>query len=140
MTTRLATSTVYLVAAVLIVASLAMSVPASCWCARDTHAGMLLHPIFPHHHGGANQSWFDEDDAPPVSDAERAGASIAPALSGPLGEAGPGGVSGSEILLPILLAAAMLASSRFRATDRAVADQHLASPLTPPPRAWLVAR
>lgn len=139
MTTRLTASTVYLVAAVLIVASLAVSVPASCWCARDTHAGMLLHPIFPHHHGGANQPWFDDDEAPPVSDAERASASIAPALSGPLGEAGPGGIGGGEILLPVLVAAALLLSGRFRLTHPAIADQHLASPLTPPPRAWAVA-
>jgi hypothetical protein len=138
MMTRLATSTVYVVAAVLIVASLALSVPASCWCARDTHAGMLLHPIFPHHHGNASASYVGDDDAPPVSDAERASASITPALSGPLGEAGPGGIGGSEILLPMLLAAALLLSARFHVLDPAVADQHLASPLTPPPRAWVV--
>src|SRR4051812_1412073 len=108
MSTRLATSSVYLVAAVLIVASLAISVPASCWCARDTHVGMLLHPLFPHHHGNASQSFVDDVEVPPATDAERASASVAPALTGPQAEAGPGGIGGSEILLPYLLAATLL--------------------------------
>jgi hypothetical protein len=137
MSTRLATSTVYLVAAVLIVASLAISVPASCWCARDAHAGMLLHPLFPHHHSDASRSFVDDFEIPPVSDAERASASVSPALTGPQGESGPGGMGGSEILLPALLAAAVLPSAPFRVTRAIAVDQHLASPLTPPPRAWV---
>jgi hypothetical protein len=138
MSTRLATSSVYLVAAVLIVASLAISVPASCWCARDTHVGMLLHPLFPHHHGDASRGFVDDFEVPPATDAERTSASVAPALTGPQGEAGSGGIGGSEILLPYLLAAALLLTAPFRFARKAAVDQHLASPLTPPPRQWVV--
>jgi hypothetical protein len=132
MSTRLAASTTYLVAAVLIVASLALSVPASCWCARGDHAGMLLHPIFPHHHGSAFQD--ADDDAPPVSAAERASASIAPALAGPVGDASAGGIGGAEMLLPMFLAATLLLGARWRPGEPVTLDQHVASPLTPPPR------
>jgi hypothetical protein len=137
MSTRLAASTTYVVAALLIVASLALSVPASCWCARGDHAGMLLHPIFPHHHGDGHADFVDDVDPTPVSDAERANASIAPALGGPLGDASAGGISGADILLPTFLAATLLASTRWRHTQTTIFDQHLASPLTPPPRRWM---
>jgi len=134
MLTRPATSASFLVVALLLVASLAISVPASCWCARDTHAGMLLHPLFPHHHGGANGDVVDDATDTSVSDVERASASVAPALTGPQGEAGWGSIGGSEILLPSLLAAALLFATPFRPGRTAVLDQHRAAPLTPPPR------
>jgi hypothetical protein len=127
----------YLLAAAMIVASLALTVPASCWCAHDTHAGMLLHPLFPHHHPGDDAAFVDDaaEDAAPLS-LSRASASISPTVPG---DPGTGGFGGAEIVLPMLVVASVLLSWRRLPSEAASPDQHLISPLTPPPRARIVA-
>jgi hypothetical protein len=143
MATRPAASAIYLLAATLIVASLALSMPASsCWCAHDEHAGMLLHPLFPHHHGDDHGAFVDDaiDDLPASAPLERANASVSPTLNGTPGDPGTGGFGGAEIVLPALMPASLALTARWWLAGAIAPEQHLTSPLTPPPRGLVVAR
>jgi hypothetical protein len=138
--TRAAASAMYVLAATLIVASLALSMPASsCWCAHDEHAGMLLHPLFPHHHADDHPAFVDDsiDDLPASSTLDRSSASVSPSMNGTPGDPGTGGFGGAEIVLPTLPTASPPLFWRWRLGHTLAPDQPVASPLTPPPRGTL---
>src|SRR3954451_573844 len=129
MPTRWVRSPTNLLAALLVMAGLALSVPASCWCAVGDHAGMLIHPIFPHHHGDALADEYDDSvSAASASDAPLLG------ISAPAPATDALGLAGGDAVLPALLALMMLSARRLRASGLAPPDQHLAGPITPPPR------
>jgi hypothetical protein len=132
----------YVLAATLVVASLALSIPAaSCWCAHDEHAGMLLHPLFPHHHDDDHAAFVDDsiDELPASSALDRSNASVSPSMNGTPGDPGTGGFGGAEIVLPMVPTLSPPFSWRWGLARALAPDQHLASPLTPPPRGAIVA-
>ena len=110
-----------------------MSTPPSCWCAPDDHFGLLLHPLLPHGHGDAHvvtdvadleAGGLDLGTAPSVDEA--------PGLSAATSNAGPhDAIAG--LLLPLVLAAALLdAARRISLTDLQPEQRALAPPIPPP--------
>jgi len=132
MPTRAHASTLHVLAALFIVIGLAVSVPPSCWCVSDDHFGMLLHPLFPHHHADDHRSF--EDDSESLASVQRELPSRTPGLSAPWGESGFRDIVGGEMLLPSLLALGLLMTARFLRTRATPLDQVVLAPLTPPPR------
>jgi hypothetical protein len=132
MPTRSHASTLHLLAALFIVIGLAVSVPPSCWCVRDDHFGVLLHPLFPHRHADDHGAYEPESDA--LANISHEVERQAPGISAPLGATGIWDISGGEILLPSLLALGLLMTTRFLRTRAASLDQVVLAPLTPPPR------
>ena len=122
----------YLFAALLIVAGLAMSAPPSCVCAPSEHFGLLLHPLFPHVHGGVH-SIAAERAEPSDGGQGVVGVEQAPGIS-----AGSTDSSAHDVLsgmaLPLLLAAVLLAAAPRLTMPEARPEQRTLAPPSPPPR------
>src|SRR4051794_17634656 len=100
----------YLFAALLIVAGLATSAPPSCVCAPNEHFGLLLHPLFPHMHGDIHGAAAERTE-PSDRGLSAPGIEQTPGISaGTTDTAGNDVLSG--LLLPLVLAAALLEASR----------------------------
>lgn len=129
----------YLLAALLIVAGLALSAPPSCVCAPDDHFGLAMHPLFPHAHGGPHTASFVPDHQPAGGDDSSARVvDSGPGISAATSQSAHEAVAG--LVLPLLLAGLFLAlSRRFPGAERVPAQLALVPPI-PPPRLALAAR
>jgi hypothetical protein len=136
-----------------VVSGLLASVPASCWCPADDHAGQLVHARFPHHHpsdrdahAGLAGGAFGEGplDAATASLATASLATASPATSAEA-PAGPwwasavptaarGWQGGQQMLPPLFRAAPPGARGAAPAFDVARPSEHTPSPSVPPPR------
>jgi hypothetical protein len=117
----------------LIVAGLSMTAPPTCVCSPDDHFGMLLHPLFPHVHGDSHaiSSW--SDDAQHDGSADVRSAQQAPGISAGSTDVGArDAVTG--LLLPFLLAAALVEISRRLRLQELRPEQRTLAPPLPPPR------
>jgi hypothetical protein len=142
MPNRLLRSPMHLIAALLVVLGLALSVPASCWCSTGDHVGMLIHPLFPHHHGDAHGPWVDDTlDGTAATSGDTSALDVPLLLIGTsVPDAGGRGLAGGEIALPALLAMLLLTARRLRAGDSPSSVQFVLAPTSPPPRVVLAAR
>lgn len=123
----------YVLAAVLIVAGLAMTVPPACVCSPDDHFGMLLHPLFPHVHGVPHSTFSLQDDPEADVPVDVRADRRAPGIS-----AGASDVGGRDavtgLLLPLVLAATLLEVSRRLLLHEPRPEQRMLAPPLPPPR------
>lgn len=136
MSARLLRSPLNLLAAMLIVVGLAVSVPASAGFSGD-HAGMLIHPLFPHHHRDSHAPFiWDSYDEPSDAIMRASSALEAPLvmLAAPQPDLSAPGLAGGEVVLPALLGLLIFAASRLGAAGPPLTKQHLAGPAPPPPR------
>jgi hypothetical protein len=133
MQTRLLRSPINLLAAMLVVVGLAVSVPASAGSAGD-HAGMLIHPLFPHHHGDSHSPfvWDSYDES--ISSASSALEAPMVMIAAPQPDLSAPGLAGSEVVLPALLGLLIFEASRLRGAGPPLPARHLAGPAPPPPR------
>jgi hypothetical protein len=134
-------ASIRLVAALLIVVGLAVSVPPSFGTAGADHFGLLLHPLFPHVHGSGTSIFMPDDvltvtndRALPSDDVGWTAFDQAPGVRGQVADDGFRSVL-SGIVLPTLLAGALLQLSQIRLAVARLAHQDWRGPPAPPPRA-----
>jgi hypothetical protein len=96
-------------------------------CAPDDHFGLVLHPLFPHAHGDAHATGPMTDDVDLRSVNQAPGISAASSASG-----AHDAIAG--LLLPLVLAAALLDAARRIALTDARPEQRSLAPPSPPPR------
>ena len=129
-------ASIRLVAALLIVAGLALSVPPSYGSVQGEHFGMLLHPLFPHVHGDAERAFVPDFAHGAIADAATDDAFAVERTTGIRSHTPEEGfrTTLSGLLLPILLAGIFLQGRQIRFTRTPLADLHWAAPPAPPPR------
>jgi hypothetical protein len=127
----------YLIAALLIVAGLAMTVPPSSSSASDDHFGLILHPLLPHTHGVSERILASQRTSPENTIAIPR-VEQKPGISGPTAD--PGGRDAvAGIVLPLLLAGLVIEIARRRTPADLLPEQRTLAPPFPPPRLSLVA-
>jgi hypothetical protein len=121
-----------LIAVAIVVVGLAITAPPSSVGLQGDHFGALLHPIFPHVHDVAHS--FEADGSPAsLASHDPASRDVAPGLSVPLSEAGAREAA-VGIVLPFVLADALVELSRRRQLFEPRLVGRPVSPPTPPPR------
>jgi hypothetical protein len=111
-----------------------MSAPPSCVCASDEHFGLLLHPLFPHVHGASHSPLESLGSAESGTDLSApTSAEQAPGISAQA--TGSGAFDAyAGLLLPLVLAALLLESSRRVKPADSIPEQRSLAPPIPPPR------
>lgn len=110
-----------------------MTAPPTCVCSPDDHFGMLLHPLFPHVHGDDHQIMAGRDEPQSDRSVDIRSAQQVPGIS-----AGSTDMGGREaltgLLVPFLLAAAIVEISRRLRLVELQPEQRTLAPPLPPPR------
>jgi hypothetical protein len=112
---------------------MAMSAPPSCVCAPNDHFGLLLHPLFPHVHGDVRTAILELEQDLSAADVRPGSYEQAPGISASASETSAhDAIAG--LLLPLLLAAMLLESSRRLWWAEPRPEQRALAPPIPPPR------
>jgi hypothetical protein len=126
----------YTIAALLLVAGLAMTVPPSFSAASDDHFGVVLHPLFPHVHGVVNRLAVDDGERADLA-SELPRFEQKPGISAPSADSG-GRDAVAGIVLPLLLAGLAIEAGRRYLLSDLIPEQRAFAPPLPPPRLPLV--